>query len=49
MKITAKNVDKLTEEAAKELLKKIIEELDELDCEDALGTEGWRRTILGED
>jgi len=27
----------------------LVETLDELDCDDAFGTEGWRHTILGED
>jgi len=35
-------VDDLTEEAAKKHLKKIIEELDNLDQEDFFGSEGWR-------
>jgi hypothetical protein len=36
------HVDKLSEEGAKELLKQIIEQLDELDEDDFFGTEGWR-------
>ena len=36
-------VDSLTEDAAKIILKKIIDELDELDMDDFFGTEGWRR------
>ena len=31
------------------LLKVTIQEFDELDGEDAFGTEGWRHSILGED
>lgn len=36
------NVDDLTEEAAKELLKKIVNKLDDLDGDDFFGSEGWK-------
>jgi len=32
-----------------EYIDKLEEALDELDLEDAFGTEGWRHSILGED
>lgn len=35
-------IDNLTEQQAKDLLKKLIKILDELDCEDYFGTEGWK-------
>jgi hypothetical protein len=38
-------VDKMTEEQAKELLKKIIDKLDDLDGEDFFGSEGWRHFL----
>lgn len=31
------------------LLAKVVDALDEADCDDAFGTKGWRHTILGED
>lgn len=40
--MTVREVDLLSEEGAKEILVKIIEQLDELDDEDYFGTEGWR-------
>ena len=43
------NIDKLSEEGAKELLKQIIEHLDELDGDDYFGTEGWRHSFGIED
>ena len=43
----ASEVDLMTEEAAKEYLKRLIGELDELDCDDFFGTEGWRHFIQG--
>lgn len=33
---------KMTEKAAKELLQKIMDKLDELDDEDFFGSEGWK-------
>lgn len=44
-----KDVDKLTCKALRELLKKIIKELDEADLDDLLGTEGWRHRFGLED
>ena len=35
-------VEEMTEEQAKKILKRIIEQLDWLDEEDFFGTEGWR-------
>jgi hypothetical protein len=35
------NVDNLNDEACRRILKKLVEELDELDGEDYFGTEGW--------
>ena len=43
------SVDKMTPKQAKELLKKIIEKLDEADQDDMLGTEGWRHWMGLED
>lgn len=40
--MTVREVDLLSEEGAKELLRSLIETLDELDDEDYFGTEGWR-------
>jgi hypothetical protein len=42
-------VDKMKEEAVREYLKELIEKLDELDCDDFFGSEGWRKYIMGED
>jgi hypothetical protein len=39
------SIDKLTEEQAKEWLKKIIQKLDELDNDDFFGTEGWKHYL----
>lgn len=36
------NIQKLSEKDAKSLLKHIISKLDELDCEDYFGSEGWK-------
>lgn len=44
-----KDVDKLSEKDAKELLKQIIKHLDELDYDDTFGTEGWRHSFGLED
>jgi hypothetical protein len=41
-------VNKLSDKEAKELykdLKKLMGMCDELDCEDAFGTEGWRHNL----
>lgn len=46
MDMKAKN---LTEKAAKELLQKIMDKLDELDDEDFFGTEGWKHMFGLED
>jgi hypothetical protein len=35
-------VSKLNEKAAREMLQKIVDYLDELDNEDYFGTEGWK-------
>ncbi len=35
----------LTEEAVRDYLEQIVAELDELDQDDGLGTEGWRHTF----
>jgi hypothetical protein len=43
------DIDRLTEEQAKEYLKKIIEKLDELSGEDFFGTEGWKHFMGFED
>jgi hypothetical protein len=40
---------KMTESQKTELLAVLIDTLDELDCEDYFGTEGWRHRLLGED
>lgn len=42
-------ISNLTEKAAKELLQKLIDKLDELDGEDYFGTEGWRHYLGLED
>lgn len=39
------NIDDLKEEAVKEKLEELIDWLDELDCEDYFGTEGWKHRI----
>lgn len=46
-----KAVDKMTEEAVRELLKELITRLNELDEDDSFGTEGWEHMFgigLGE-
>ena len=35
----------LTEKAAKELLEKLVDKLNELDGEDFFGSEGWRHYL----
>lgn len=36
------NVDDMNNPAVRKILKQIIEKLDELDCDDYFGTEGWK-------
>lgn len=48
MKIEKHEVSMLTARAAREMLKRIIVWLDELDHQDYFGTEGWRHAA-GED
>jgi hypothetical protein len=36
------DVDNLSQEQTKSILKHIVEKLDELDCEDYFGSEGWK-------
>lgn len=43
------DIDKLTKEQAKELLKQIIDKLDDLDGEDFFGSEGWKHHLGFED
>lgn len=43
------NVEDLTEEVAKQYLQKLIVKLDELDCEDFFGSEGWKHYLGFED
>lgn len=43
------DVNDLTEKAAKEHLQKIIYKLDDLDCEDFFGSEGWKHMFGYED
>ncbi len=42
-------ISDMTEEAAKELLQKIILKLDELDGDDFFGSEGWKHYLGLED
>jgi hypothetical protein len=35
----------MNERQTKEVLERIIEKLDELDCDDYFGTEGWRHSF----
>lgn len=42
-------IDDMTEEQAKKVLKNIIESLDELDRDDFFGSEGWRHYLGMED
>jgi len=41
-------IEKMTKDQLVELLKDLIEKLDDLDTEDYFGTEGWRH-LLGYD
>ena len=43
------DVSKMTEQQAKDILKKIIEELDDLDGDDFFGSEGWKHFMGFED
>ncbi len=43
------NVADLTEETAKQYLRDIINKLDELDCEDFFGSQGWKHFMGYED
>ncbi len=43
------DVEKMTGKQTKELLKRIIEKLDELDEDDFFGSEGWRHFFGMED
>ena len=43
------NIEDLTEQAAKEYLQIIINKLDDLDCEDFFGSEGWKHMLDFED
>lgn len=49
MKLDKKNIDKLSEQGAKELLLQIIEKLDDCDGDDFFGTEGWQHFFGLED
>lgn len=40
-----KDVDDLKDQAVRNKLKELIDWLDEKDCEDFFGTEGWRHDI----
>lgn len=42
-------IENMTEEQVKELLKQLIEKLDDLDTEDYFGTEGWGHFLGFED
>lgn len=43
------DIEKFTEKAVRELLQKIVDQLDELDQEDFFGTEGWKHFFGVED
>jgi hypothetical protein len=43
------NIEDLTERQTKDLLIKIINELDDLSCNDFFGTEGWKHFMGFED
>lgn len=38
-------INDLTEQQAKDILKEIVSILDDLDCDDFFGTEGWRENF----
>ena len=42
-------LDVISADTCKEMLIQLAERLDELDCEDYFGTEGWRRCILDQE
>lgn len=44
-----KDVDKMKAKEVRKYLKQLIQKLDELECEDFFGTEGWRHFLMGED
>jgi hypothetical protein len=43
------DIDKLTEEQAKEILKELVEKLDDMDNDDFFGSEGWKHILGFED
>ena len=43
------DVEKMTEEQAKELLNRLIDALDELSADDFFGSEGWKHYLGFED
>jgi len=47
--MSPREVDLLSEDGAKDLLRELIEKLDELDEEDYFGSEGWRHRLGLED
>lgn len=42
-------ISEMTEQQAKKMLTLIVDKLDELDCEDYFGTEGWKHQFGLED
>ena len=44
-----KDIDKWKDEEVRKFLKKLVKKLDELECEDFFGTEGWRHFLGFED
>jgi hypothetical protein len=47
--LSAKEIDKMKADEVKKYLKELIRKLDELECEDFFGTEGWRHFLGYED
>ena len=47
--MTPAEAKKLKPVEAQKYLVKLMKKLDELDCEDMFGTEGWRHSLMGED
>ena len=43
------DIDKLTEEQAKEILTELVEKLDDMDNDDFFGSEGWKHILGFED
>ena len=43
------DISKFKDKAVREMLQKIVDKLDELDCEDYFGTEGWKHSFGLED